>query len=446
MRKIIDCHIHHLEDSQVQWARELGYYKICLMDHRPDVLAGALKRHPDFVIALGWLPMDQDSDRQLAAAKEFRALGCRGFKIICPKARYDDDGYYPLYELAQEYQMPLFFHTGWLDQRLVSSLYPTKRRPLVDWYDVFTLDRIALDFPRLKLVAYHMGNTRPADAAVLMKNHPNVFADTCTRLDEFTWMSIGGEQSGYPVLAKTVVGTDGMGTREGQKAMMDQLGQFLDMTGASPALQDRVYYKTALRILGMDEELKKHLHAGHASAQDVDIDLALAGKCRVKPVSDFVDVQGEPALHETLAYVGYDDTAIHATIVCRDANIGELAISAQGPVEDIWQDDSIEMFITPEDGKYRHIVINPIGRAFIQTGRSETAQLPLPVGHKIAKDAWAVQLSIPFTLLGEQPQPGARWRINICRNKISKPGQTITWMEIASTFHDPASFGYIDFE
>jgi predicted TIM-barrel fold metal-dependent hydrolase len=172
MHKIIDCHIHHLEDSQVQWARELGYYKICLMDSRPDVLADAMRKHPDFVVALGLVPMDMDSTRLLAAAREFRAMGCRGYKVICAKARYDDERFYPFYELAQEYQMPCFFHTGWLDQRLAGELSPARDRLLVDWYDVFTLDRIALDFPRLKLIAFHMGNTRPSDAAVLMTNPP----------------------------------------------------------------------------------------------------------------------------------------------------------------------------------------------------------------------------------------------------------------------------------
>jgi predicted TIM-barrel fold metal-dependent hydrolase len=447
MRKIIDCHIHQLDDSQVDWARELGYYKVCLMDYRPAVLAEAMRKHPDFVVALGWLPMDQDSPRQLAALEEFRAIGCRGFKICCSLGRYDDEKFYPVYAKAQEYQMPIFFHTGWLDQRLATTTYPTKARLLVDWYDVMTLDRIALDFPKLKMTAYHMGVTRPADAAVLMRNHANVFGDTCTNIDENFWSQIGGKGLGYTVLAKMVVGTDGMSTRETHKATIDRLQSFLDSVGASAALQDRVFYKTALRILGMDEELKKHFRAARGQWADIDIDRAMSGRCGLTGATDFVDMQGEPAAHGTAAWIAYDDQTLHMTFVCRDANIDKLAVSSVGPIGDIWQDDSVEIFLAPRpDGEYWHIAANAIGRAFLQRGRGSVTELDCPVRHKIGKDAWAVSMSIPFALLGERPAAGGRWGLNICRNKISPPSQMITWMEIASTFHDPSSFGYVEWE
>jgi hypothetical protein len=248
------------------------------------------------------------------------------------------------------------------------------------------------------------------------------------------------------VLAKTVVGTDGMTTREVHRQQMDHLQAFLDSIGASPALQERVFYKTALRILGMDEELKKHYKAVAATAGDVDMDAALAGRCRITPMSDFVDVQGEPAAHQTLAYIGYDTHTLHATFICRDSNPGKLAATTGGPVGEIWQDDSIEMFIAPTPDHYWHVVVNSIGRAFIGRGRGEGVALPTTVIHKVAKDAWAVQLEVPFNLLGSVPTPKSRWGLNVSRNKISPPSQTITWMEIASTFHDPASFGYLDFE
>jgi hypothetical protein len=237
-----------------------------------------------------------------------------------------------------------------------------------------------------------------------------------------------------------------MGTREVHRQKMDHLGAFLDSVGASPALQERVFYKTALRILGMDEELKKHYSAAAATAADVDIEAALAGRCRIAPMSDFLDGQGEPAIHQTLAYIGYDQHALHATFICRDPNPSKLAVTTDGPVGAIWQDDCIEMFIAPTADSYWHVVANSIGRTNIAQGRGDGTALPTPVKHKLAKDAWAVQVSIPFSLLGSEPAPKARWGLNIARNKVSPPPQIITWMEIASTFHDPASFGYLDFQ
>ena len=447
MQKIIDCHVHRLDDSQVDWARELGYYKICLMDWRPKVLAERFARHPDFVIPLGWVPTDRGIDAALAAVEEFRRMGCRGFKICCAGAPYDDEQFYPIWEKAQEYRMPCYFHTGWLDQRIATEVYPTARRLLVHWYDVMTLDRIALDFPRLNLVAFHMGNTRPADCAVLMRNHKNVYADTCTRLDEFTWASIGGRENGYPVLGKTVVGTDGMGTRERHRSAMERLGKFLELAGASEALRQRVYYKTALRILGMDEELKKTFVARKVKPAVLDPAKALSGALKLKPMTDFVDRRGEPAGAGTKAWLGYDAQSLHMTFACRDRHAKKLAVTRDGPVGDIWQDDCIEIFLSPtRDEDYYHIAVNSIGRAFIQRRRGEVSEFRGEVKTKTGPDGWAVGMAIPFSLLGGAPASGSKWGLNVCRNKTTPPRGVVTWMEIASTFHDPAAFGYLAFE
>jgi predicted TIM-barrel fold metal-dependent hydrolase len=440
--------VHHIDDSQVEFARELGYYKVCLMDYRPEVLEERMRKHPDFIVGLGWLPLDQEIPVALKALEAFRAIGCTGFKVCCAGAPYDDERFYPVWEKAQAYHMPVFFHTGWLDQRLATATYPTKKRLLVHWYDVMTLDRVALDFPEMRITAFHMGVTRPADAGVLMRNHRNVFGDTCTNLDENFWGAIGGKGPGYAVLAKMVIGTDGMGTREAHRAKMAHTQEFLEMVGASPALQERVFYKTALRVLGMDEELKKAVHVRKAHAADMDVEKALAGQAAGRHLADFVDRQGEPAKAATLAYLGYDDKALHMTFICRDENVDKLAISRTGPVGEIWQDDSIEVFLSPtKDENYYHIVANSIGRAFYHFRRGEDAtELPTPVKHKIADGRWAIQLSIPFAVLDAAPKSGDKWGLNMCRNKISPPGETISWMEIASTFHDPASFGYLVFE
>ena len=75
MPRVIDCHVHHLDDSQVEWAREIGYKKVCLMDWRAEVLKERLNAHPDFVVALGWIPMELDTAVSVAAV-EWGARTC----------------------------------------------------------------------------------------------------------------------------------------------------------------------------------------------------------------------------------------------------------------------------------------------------------------------------------------------------------------------------------
>ncbi|MFB3892025.1 MAG: amidohydrolase family protein [Phycisphaerae bacterium] len=456
MPRIIDCHVHHLDDSQVDWARKIGYQKVCLMDWRAEVLKERLARHPDFVIALGWVPLELDEAVSVAAVERFREIGCLGLKACCASARYDDERFYPVYARAQEYGMPVFFHTGWLDQRVAGTAYPVKARLLADWYNPMTLDRITLDFPKLKLIAFHMGGAYRQDAALLMRNHPNVYADSCTSFEphQFVWGQIGGKTGGMAVLAKMVYGTDGMGTRQFHEDRLRSFIGFLDAVGAPAGLQDRILYRNPLRILRLDEELRKVARVHRAGAAKFDLAKAVRGSVHgVARIADFMDHGqdrfGEPTRHKTVCWMGYDDAALHLLFFCADRKTKSLACSGPDePVDGIWQNDSVEIFISPGcNDVYRHFVVNARGRASIQTGRNgASAEFSGQTASRITPAGWAVRLSVPFEVLGARPAPGAKWGLNLCRNKKTAPQETITWCEVATTFHDPTSFGRLVFE
>jgi len=232
MSRIIDCHVHHLDDTDVAWARELGYDKVCLIDHRVEVLEEALRKHPDFVIAVGYLPFQDRIEVVLDAIERYREIGCLALKACGASARYDDERHYPAYAKAEEYRMPVLFHTGWLDLRIATRTFPLPERSLADWYHPITLDRITLDFPRLNLVAFHMGGAWLPHAALLMQQYPNIYADSClgaTRRDaRFFWGQIGGDATGLQVLAKMVYGTDGMASRDAKEGQIARFTDFLN--------------------------------------------------------------------------------------------------------------------------------------------------------------------------------------------------------------------------
>ena len=204
MPRLIDVHVHHLNDSDVEWARKLGYEKVCLIDHRVDVLREAMRKHPDFVVGVGYMPFQDDIRVVLDRIERYREIGCLGLKACGASARYDDERYYPAYAKAQEYGLPVFFHTGWLDVRIAAETLEIRKRSLADWYHVMSLDRITLDFPKVKLTAFHFGGSAVKDCATLMRNHPNVYADSCfgsarRGAAELFWNEIGGEGAGMQI-------------------------------------------------------------------------------------------------------------------------------------------------------------------------------------------------------------------------------------------------------
>jgi predicted TIM-barrel fold metal-dependent hydrolase len=453
--RIIDCHVHHLADSDVDWARELGYQKVCLIDWKVDVLQEAMRKHPDFVVGVGWMPLDADADaaKMVAAIERFRQIGCMGLKACCAAARYDDERFYPAYAKAEQLGMPIFFHTGWLDQRVAGSVYPIRTRLLAEWYHPYTLDRITLDFPRLRMVAYHMGVTWVAEAAALMRNHPNIYGDSCHHFEpSLFWPQIGGDTGGMQVMAKMVYGTDGMGTRQFHQDGIASFVAMLNTLGVPPGLQDRILYRNALHVLGLDEQLKKTFRIlPPAAAGAPAMDLSRPAPAGLAAMTDFTALDahrvGEPARSATTCWMAYDQAALHVMARCAEATPASLALGVEnGPIENLWMDDSIELFLSPgRDDQYAHILINAAGRSAVQKGRGEIVELPGRSESRVGPDGWAIRLSLPWALLGPRPAAGDTWGLNVCRNKRTDPRETITWSEVATTFHDPDSFGKLLF-
>jgi predicted TIM-barrel fold metal-dependent hydrolase len=93
----------------------------------------------------------------------------RGFKIWLGyrKVYARDPVYGPLYDYAEECDIPVLFHTG---DTATSTGSLVHAHPL-------TLDELANERPGLKVVVCHMGNPWLTDTAELLYKHPNVYAD-----------------------------------------------------------------------------------------------------------------------------------------------------------------------------------------------------------------------------------------------------------------------------
>ncbi len=157
--------------------------------------------------------------------------GCRGVKLY-PTYQYyypNERFLYPLYQMAQDLQLPVMVHTG-------SSVFKGAK---LKYGDPLCLDEVVVDFPALKLVLVHSGRGFWYDRAFLL-----------TRLHENVYMEVAGLpphklQEYFPELNrvsdKVLFGSDW------------------------PGIKDLKGNIEAIRHLNLDEEIINNILGGNAA-------------------------------------------------------------------------------------------------------------------------------------------------------------------------------------
>lgn len=135
-----------------------------------EVLA-VCRAHADRLVPFAFVSLGQDGPDDI---DRFVEAGFRGFKLTRPLVPYNDEAVFPVYARMEASGLPALFHTG-----IIGRANPSEREPLVDSMrmQVMTLDRVARCFPKLRIIAAHLGNPHHEDGAVMIRIHPNVFSD-----------------------------------------------------------------------------------------------------------------------------------------------------------------------------------------------------------------------------------------------------------------------------
>ena len=143
----------------------LGIDKICLLAPVHELFK-AFREAPDRVIPVAYL----DMDREHSSLVHFLAdKGVRGLKFSRPQYPYDHESYHGFYGIAEEYGLPVLFHTG-----IVSGRTP---RSINDNMRPVHLDHVARTFTDLKIIMAHLGNPWWDEAAMIVRHNRNVFFD-----------------------------------------------------------------------------------------------------------------------------------------------------------------------------------------------------------------------------------------------------------------------------
>lgn len=134
-----------------------------------DEVAGFVAEAPDRLIGVGSV----DISKPMEAVREVRrcveVLGFKAIRVLpwLWDLEPTDRHFYPVYVACCEAGVPFCTQIGHTGPLMPSDV----GRPML-------LDRVALDFPDLKIVAGHIGYPWTEEAIALVTKHENVFIDT----------------------------------------------------------------------------------------------------------------------------------------------------------------------------------------------------------------------------------------------------------------------------
>ena len=188
-----------------------------------DEVAGFVREYPDRLVGVGSV----DISRPMQAVAEIRRcveeLGFRGIRVLpwLWERPPTDRLFYPVYAACCELGVPFCTQIGHTGPLMPSEV----GRPIY-------LDRVALDFPELAIVAGHIGYPWTDEAVAVATKHANVYLDTSAWTVRrypaplVDWLRTNGARkvlfgSNYPMIApaKALDGLDALGLSPETKAL-----------------------------------------------------------------------------------------------------------------------------------------------------------------------------------------------------------------------------------
>ncbi|MFH1568647.1 MAG: amidohydrolase family protein [Gemmatimonadota bacterium] len=211
-----------------------------------DAVAEFARAHADRVIGFMALhPEDEDSLDELERCLE---LGLKGIKLGPNYQNYDPLGpaALALYAAAQRRRVPVLFHQG---------TSPTRDAP-IRYAHPLLVDEVAIRYPDLKMVMAHLGHPWQVDTCVVIRKHPNVYADLSANFYRpFSFWEQMVKATEWKVLDKILFGTDYPVTEV--QETIDHLRRVNDIVEGTPLPKvpleavEEIIHRDSLALLGL---------------------------------------------------------------------------------------------------------------------------------------------------------------------------------------------------
>ncbi|HET9224393.1 MAG TPA: amidohydrolase family protein [Roseiflexaceae bacterium] len=165
-----------------------------------DAVATFVAAHPDRLI--GFMALHPHDPACLDEFERCRThLGMRGIKLGANYQNFDplEARALAIYERAQRNGLPILFHQG---------TSPVREAPIRLSYPLL-MDEIAIRYPDLKIVMAHVGHPWQVDTCVVIRKHPNVYADVSANFYRpYSFWEQMIKATEWNVLDKLLFGTD----------------------------------------------------------------------------------------------------------------------------------------------------------------------------------------------------------------------------------------------
>ena len=201
--------------------------------------AEQIKKCPDRLVGLG-STYELGGKKAVDELEEIHSLGLRGIKIApfhSGTLPYDDR-IWPVYEKCIDLDLAVFIHVGW------SGSFVDDGKGYGDWelQRVHHLDRVAVQFPKLKLVAVHAGVSEWKTCLMLMLKNVNLYCNTSglgghklIPLEEYALLLKNAKALG--ILHKVMWGTDNYDQRD-ELPLVKSIPEIATRHNIGPTLPD----------------------------------------------------------------------------------------------------------------------------------------------------------------------------------------------------------------
>lgn len=203
----------------------------------PEKLIGFLTVHPNDPGAL------DEIDRCVGD------LGLRGIKLGPNYQHFHplSEEAYRIFRRAEELGLPILFHTGTSPVQFAQLDYAHPRH----------FDTVAMDFPKLKMVLAHMSHPWQVDCFVVIRKHPNVFADISANFYRpLSYYNAFRHATEWGVLHKLLFGSDfPIATPQETIDALQRVNDVIEGTKLPPVPQeelDKIPHRDSLALLGLE--------------------------------------------------------------------------------------------------------------------------------------------------------------------------------------------------
>jgi predicted TIM-barrel fold metal-dependent hydrolase len=176
-------------------------------------------------------------------------LGLRGIKLGPNYQNFDPIGEeaFRVYKRAEELGLPILFHQGTSPVQFATLDYAHPRH----------MDTIAMAFPNLKVIMAHMAHPWQVDCFVVIRKHPNVYADISANFYRpWSYYNAFRMATEWGVLPKLLFGSDyPVATPQETMDALQHVNDVIEGTKLPPVPQeelDNILHRDSLALLGLE--------------------------------------------------------------------------------------------------------------------------------------------------------------------------------------------------